>query len=181
MSSHIGWNDSHPGNSRLAHQGLPLEEHARVLRDRVEHSAEGGPGFPMWGVDVTDRHHFGAGLVDRRMEQDPDGIDRLRADQDLAGMGDLDKVGDHHLAERDTHQVHPQQVGELRVAHGDMTEQAFGESESAEDAAHPGQSFETVAAFGGNVVEDRSGAGDEPAADRRCRLDAVVSAVITEL
>lgn len=51
-----------------------------------------------------------------------------------------------------------------------MTEQAFGESESAEDAAHPGQSFETVAAFGGNVVEDRSGAGDEPAADRRGRL-----------
>ena len=66
---------------------------------------------------------------------------------DLARVADEDEVGDADVPEAHGERVHPEVVGQLRVTCRDVSGDALGEAESAEQAQGAGQPLLAVQAL----------------------------------
>ena len=135
---------THAVKALQARHRLLLEEHARVLGDRVEQPAEARPRSPEAGVGVAHGVHLGSCRVDGHVQPETDRVDRTLAVRELALVVDLDEIGHAHLPERHAERVDPQAIGVLGIAHGDVSEQPLAEALRAEDPAGRRQSFEPV-------------------------------------
>ena len=80
----------------FADQGVVVEEHAGILRDRIEVPAQAGKGPAVWGMGVGRGIHFRSTLMDRGMQHEGRPVDRTVADHHLAGMVHQDQVADSH-------------------------------------------------------------------------------------
>jgi len=135
-----------PGG-RLEHDGAALfgdddvvfVEIATVLRDRVELAAERRPRLAVHGVRVRGRDHVGARLVNRGVDAERRLVDRMVAVHDVTVVVDEDEIRHPHQTETARERIHPEVVGILGVAHGDVPGDAFAETETTKDAQRCGK------------------------------------------
>ncbi|GAA3117739.1 hypothetical protein GCM10020254_75760 [Streptomyces goshikiensis] len=135
--------------------GVLLVHGARVLGDRVQQAPQAGEGLPVDGVGVTGGDHVGAGGVDRGMDHEPGPVDRAPAVADRPLVVDEDQVADPDVPEGHAERVDPEHVRVLRVPHGDVSRDPFGETEPAEDAAGAREPLLAVLALLRRVLEHR--------------------------
>ena len=90
---------------------------------------------------MSGRNDIGAGLVNCRVDAKRRTIDRLRTVYDVTFVVDENQIADSHVAKAFCKWVDPEVIRELRVAHGDVTGNAFAETEATENAHCTGKFF----------------------------------------
>ena len=88
-----------------------------------------------WAAATTS----GRAGVDRRVQHERGAVDVVVAVHDLARVVEQDQVARLDVAEAVAERVDPEQVGELGVAHRDVTGDALAETEPAEDPQRAGE------------------------------------------
>ena len=137
----------HDGAAALLAHGVVLVEDAGVLRDRIERAPERGPRLAVDGVGVCGGDDVGARRVHGGVDGERSRVDRSVALDDLTGVAHEDQVRDADVAEAHAEGVHPEVVGQLRVACGDVPGDALGEAEATEQPERPGQLLLAVQAL----------------------------------
>src|SRR6516165_5362207 len=85
--------------------------------------------------------------MDRRVDRERGGVDGTSALDHLTLVVDQDEVRHSHVTETHPEGVHPEVVGQLRVACRDVAGDALGEAEAAEEPQRTGQLLLAVEAF----------------------------------
>ena len=124
--------EHHPGV--VVEDGVVLVEGAHVLGDGVEQPGQRRPRLAVDRVGVGGGDHVGAGGVDLRVDDEGGGVDRHVALDHLPLVVDQDEVGDPDVAEVHGEGVHPEVVGALGVAGGDVPGHPLVEAELGEEA-----------------------------------------------
>ncbi len=132
-----------------------LVEDARVLGERGERDAERAERLAVRRVRVGGGDHIGAGGVHGGVDHERRSVDRLGAVDDLTVVVDEDQIALADVAEAHPERVHPEHVGILGIADGDVAGDAFAEAELAEDAQCAGEVGLAVVALVLDVVERR--------------------------
>ena len=123
---------------------MVLVERAHVLRQRIERTAQRGPGAAIGAVRMRGGDCIGSGLVHARMDGEGRGIDRVVALHHVAVVVAADQVRHRHLAEMHAEGINPEGVGKLRVARGDMAGHAFIEAKLGKQPERRGQALLAV-------------------------------------
>ena len=125
-------------------------EGASILGERIEQSAKRGPRLSVEGVRVRSSYHVRAGGVNAGVNGKRGEIDLRVAFHNLAGMIHENQVGDTNSTEVQAERVHPETIGPLGIARGDVAGDAFVEAELGKEAKGSGEAFLAMTAlFGG--------------------------------
>ena len=79
-------------------------------------------------------NHIGACFVHCCVQYVCGAVDTVLSVDNLALVVDKDQIGNCHVAKRQTKWVHPEVIWELRVAHGDVSGDAFTKTKATKDA-----------------------------------------------
>lgn len=112
------------------------------------------------------------GFVDRRMDRECGLVQRPRADRGFAAGIHEQQVGHLDLREMHAERVHPEVIGQLRIARGDVAGEARRETEAREQAERGREPLLPVAAFGGDVGARRGRVEPEMLARRFGEFEA---------
>jgi hypothetical protein len=91
--------------------------------------------------------HVGPGCVNLRMDGECGPVHIPETIYDLPSGVDQEEVGHLDTAERHSKGVHPELIGPLGIADGDMPGNTFIEAAAGEESEGSGQPFLTVAPF----------------------------------
>ena len=137
--------DDHAGV--VVEEAVVLEEGAGVLGDRVEQPAEGRPARPDLAVGVGGGLDVGPGRVHLRVDGEGGHVHRPVALDDLALVVHEDEVGRPDEPEGHAEGVHPEAVGALGVAGGEVAGHALVEAEAVEQPEGGGHALLDVRAL----------------------------------
>jgi hypothetical protein len=130
-----------------------LVERALVLGYRLQRLPQRRERPAVRGVAVRHRDHIPARVVDLRMDRESRLIDMEAALHHLPRPVRQHQVADPDMRERHPEGVHPEMVGELRIAGGDVAGHPLVVAELPEGAQRGGQALLAVAALVGGVGE----------------------------
>ena len=128
---------------------------AGVLGDRVEEAPERGPGPAVLAVGVGGGLDVGAGLVHLGVDGEGGTVDGPVALDHLTVVVDPDEVRGPDEAEGQAERVHPERVGELGVAGGEVAGHALVEAEPVEEPEGRGHPLLDVGPLRLHRVEGR--------------------------
>jgi len=136
-------------------QAVVVVEGAAVLRDRIEPLAQAGEGLAVGRMGMGRGDHLGTTGVDGGMQHEGGPIDRPIADHHLTGVIHEQQVAHPHPVERQGKRIHPEVIGILRIAGGDVPGHPFPEPQLPEDPQRPGQPLLAMQPFLGGTAEAR--------------------------
>ena len=131
----------------VVEQGVVLVEGAGVLGDRVECATQRRPRLAVHRVGVRGADDVGAGRVHLGVNGERGLVHRQIAFDDGAVVTHQQQVADPNVAEVHAERVHPEVVGEFRVACGDVPGHALVEAELAEQPERRGEVLLAVQTF----------------------------------